>query len=56
VVIAHNHPSGNLNPSRSDKTLTFRIREMLDLFDVKVIDPLIIAGNDYFSFVEHNLI
>lgn len=56
VVIAHNHPSGNLKPSRADKTLTFRIREMLDLFDVKVIDHLIIAGNDYFSFVDNNLI
>ncbi len=56
VVLAHNHPSGSLNPSKADKVLTNNIQEMLRLFDVKVIDHLIITGNGYFSFADEFLI
>lgn len=56
VIIAHNHPSGNLKPSKADKQLTWQLQEMLRLFDVSVIDHLIITGNGYFSFADENLI
>ncbi|AKH95184.1 hypothetical protein M876_11465 [Elizabethkingia anophelis FMS-007] len=56
VILAHNHPSGDLEPSKADKRLTWDIQEMLRLFEVKVMDHLIITNNDYFSFAEHNLI
>lgn len=56
VIIAHNHPSGNLKPSKADKQLTWNIQEMLRLFDVQVLDHLIISGNGYFSFADENLI
>lgn len=56
VIIAHNHPSGNLKPSKADKQLTLSIQEMLRLFDVQVLDHLIISGNGYFSFADENLI
>ncbi|AIL46961.1 JAB domain-containing protein [Elizabethkingia anophelis] len=56
VILAHNHPSGNLKPSKSDKRLTWDVQRMLQLFEVKVLDHLIITDNDYFSFADEDLI
>lgn len=56
VIVAHNHPSGNLKASKADKQLTWRLQEMLSLFDVSVIDHLIITGNGYFSFADEKLL
>lgn len=56
VIIAHNHPSGNPKPSKADELLTRKLQEMLRLFDVPLIDHLIITGNSYFSFADENLI
>jgi DNA repair protein RadC len=56
VIIAHNHPSGNLKPSVGDKQVTWQLQEILRLFDVNVFDHLIITGNGYFSFADENLI
>lgn len=50
VVIAHNHPSGDLTPSPADLTLTARLRHALRLIDVKLLDHFIISENSYFSF------
>ncbi|MEH7888756.1 JAB domain-containing protein [Elizabethkingia meningoseptica] len=56
IIIAHNHPSGSLQPSNADKQLTRNMQEILKPFDVHVLDHLIINGNDYFSFADENLI
>ena len=56
VIIAHNHPSGNLTPSTADKSLTERIIKALELFDIKVLDHLIIGNNQYYSFADEGLI
>jgi len=50
VILAHNHPSGNNLPSEQDKILTEKIKEALKLFDIKVLDHLIITKDSYLSF------
>ena len=56
VIIAHNHPSGNLKPSEADKAITNRIEEGLKILDVQVLDHLIITNSSYFSFADEGLI
>lgn len=55
VILCHNHPSGNLTPSNSDKSLTKKIIEGGKLLDIKVIDHVIIAEHGHFSFVDEDL-
>ena len=57
VIIAHNHPSGNLEPSLEDREVTKRMRQAGDLIGIKVLDHLIVAPslNGYFSFLEGNI-
>lgn len=52
-IVAHNHPSGNLNPSGEDYNLTKKIKEAADLLDLKLLDHLIITLNGYYSFVDN---
>jgi hypothetical protein len=52
VIISHNHPSGNLQPSEADRALTKRIKEALKLFDVSLLDHIIVTREGYFSFAE----
>jgi DNA repair protein RadC len=56
VILVHNHPSGNLEPSREDIQLTKRMIEAGKLLNIKVLDHLIIAGNNYTSLVEKRLV
>ncbi len=51
-IVAHNHPSGGLNPSESDKKLTRKIKEAVNYLDINLLDHLIIAENDYYSFAD----
>lgn len=53
-IIAHNHPSGNLNPSRTDRALTSKIKNALKLIDVQLLDHLILTENDFYSFVNED--
>lgn len=52
VILAHNHPSGNLQPSTEDIKLTKTTKEALKLIDVEVCDHLIISENNYYSFAD----
>lgn len=56
IVIAHNHPSGNLNPSNEDKTITEKIKKALSVFDIKLIDHIIIGDRNYFSFADDGIL
>lgn len=56
VVLAHNHPSGVAEPSRSDEMLTRALKSALELVDVKVLDHLIVAGSSTVSFAERGLL
>lgn len=56
ILCAHNHPSGNCEPSRADQTLTVTLQRALALVDVKVLDHFIVAGTETLSFAERSLI
>jgi DNA repair protein RadC len=57
IILAHNHPSGNLNPSESDINLTQKVIKAGKLFDIKTLDHIIlIPENNYFSFADEGLI
>ena len=51
VILAHNHPSGNLKPSEADKKITKRIKDALELFDINLLDHIIMTGERRFSSV-----
>jgi DNA repair protein RadC len=56
VVLVHNHPSQIGEPSTADELITKRLREALALIDVRVLDHLIVAGNEVVSFAERGLL
>ena len=56
VILAHNHPSGNENPSRADRLLTKKIVQACELVGINVLDHLIIGKFNMFSFAKHELI
>ncbi|MFD0860804.1 DNA repair protein RadC [Sungkyunkwania multivorans] len=56
IILAHNHPSGSLKPSLSDKQLTQKLRLGAESLDIKVLDHLIVAEKGYFSFADENLL
>jgi DNA repair protein RadC len=56
LVIAHNHPSGNLKPSESDVVLTRKIREAARLFDMQLVDHIIVGDRAYFSFMDEGML
>jgi len=56
LIIAHNHPSGVLEPSQADELITRRLKEALALVDVRVLDHFIIGDGLCFSFSEHGLL
>lgn len=56
VLLAHNHPSGVATPSRADEYLTSTLKSALALVDVRVLDHLIVAGGQVFSFAEQGLL
>ena len=50
LVLCHNHPSGNLNPSEADFTLTDKVKLAAKLMDIQVLDHIIVTDQSYFSF------
>ena len=50
AIIAPNHPSGDSEPSRSDRALTKRVRDSFELVDVRLLDHFVIGKDDYVSF------
>lgn len=56
IILAHNHPSGNLNPSQQDIDLTRKIKEGGKLLEIQLLDHLIITSESYYSFSDEGLI
>jgi len=56
IIMAHNHPSGSLEPSEADKSLTQRVKESGNLLDVLLLDHLILTREGHFSFQEAGLL
>ncbi len=55
IILAHNHPSGNLKPSEADKNLTRKIAQAGKTLDISVLDHIIVGDNAYFSFADEGL-
>jgi DNA repair protein RadC len=55
VIIAHNHPSGNLNPSEADKSITKKIKLGLEYLDINLFDSIIVGHNNYYSFADEGI-
>ncbi|MHA2216865.1 MAG: JAB domain-containing protein [Candidatus Hodarchaeales archaeon] len=59
IILAHNHPSGNKQPSRADKEITKKIAAACKYMDISVLDHIIVAAepiNSYFSFADEGLL
>jgi len=56
IILFHNHPSGNLNASTNDLDITRKAIEAANIFDIKVLDHIIIAGKKFMSFADEGLI
>jgi DNA repair protein RadC len=56
LIVCHNHPSGNLNPSESDTKITQKIKEAGNIMDIQLLDHLIINEEDYYSFADNGLL
>ncbi len=56
LILAHNHPSGNLTPSQADTTLTQKLKEGGKLLEIQVLDHIIVGGYRYFSFADEGLL
>jgi DNA repair protein RadC len=56
VILAHNHPSGNLQVSNADLSITQQIKKALKLFDITLIDHFILSGNTFLSFADECLL
>lgn len=56
IILCHNHPSGNLQPSKEDKILTQKIKEAGLLLDIQLLDHIIVAANTYFSFADEGIL
>ncbi len=56
VILSHNHPSGNAEPSQADRTLTGRLKDALGLVDVRTLDHIVVAGLERVSFAELGLL
>ena len=56
VVLAHNHPSGNTEPSTSDKAITERLKSLLEVVDVNLLDHIIVSPLGWLSFAEGGIL
>ncbi len=56
IVCCHNHPSGNIRPSKGDEAITKKIKDAAELMDIKLLDHVIISNGGYFSFADEGLI
>lgn len=56
LILCHNHPSGQLQPSEADRAITRKITAAAQMFDIRVLDHLIVSAEGYFSMAEHGLL
>jgi DNA repair protein RadC len=52
VILCHNHPSGNRNPSTADDSITQKLKEGSQLLDIQILDHIIIADIEFFSYAD----
>lgn len=56
IILAHNHPSGNLQPSEQDILLTNKVKDAMKLFDIAVLDHVILTEDDFYSFADKGIL
>lgn len=56
VIVAHNHPSGNIEPSWEDRDITKRLVDAGDIVGIAVLDHLVFSKNGYYSFKDHGVL
>jgi DNA repair protein RadC len=56
IILCHNHPSGNLNPSNSDKELTKKLKNGSNLLEIQILDHIILTTESYFSFADEGVL
>lgn len=56
IILVHNHPSGNLQPSKADQEITQKIKNAASYLDIKVLDHLILSEEGYYSFADEGLV
>ena len=56
IVLSHNHPSGNLRPSKADEELTQKIKQAAGYFDIHVLDHIIVSDEGYYSFADEGIL
>ncbi len=56
LILCHNHPSGNTQPSEADKQITRKIKDAAQLMEISVLDHVIIAHHQYFSFADEGIL
>ncbi len=56
LILCHNHPSGSIKPSRADKELTTKIKEAALLFDMTVLDHIIVSADGHYSFADEGIL
>jgi len=56
IVLTHNHPSGNLKPSRADEEITQKIKLAAGYFDIRVLDHIIVSDEGYYSFADEGVL
>jgi len=56
LILCHNHPSGNLKPSEADITLTKRVQKIGELFNISILDHVIVTDSGYFSFSDEGVL
>jgi len=57
IILTHNHPSGTLKASEADKQITRKIKKAADLFDIRVLDHiLLVPSGDYYSFADEGIL
>ena len=56
IILSHNHPSGNLIPSKADEEITQKIKMAANYFDIKVLDHIIVSEEGYFSFADEGML
>lgn len=56
IILVHNHPSGDVQPSNADKQVTSILKKSGDLLQIAMLDHVIVGNNDWFSFRDHSLL
>jgi DNA repair protein RadC len=56
IILCHNHPSGNCNPSETDIAMTKKVKQSAEIMDIQVLDHIILTEESYYSMVDNGAI